>query len=81
METTTDIHIVGLAEMPGPMDAFIQFAGYDDTTGDLVRVCVDHGPAAAICDALMDDGIATVYAEGWQVSLLPADWPVLLPVT
>jgi len=79
MTTTTTIRIVGLADMPGPMDSIIQFAGYDDETGDLVRVCVDSGPAAAIRDALVDEGVAEVYAEGWQVYAMPQDWPILYP--
>ena len=75
----SEIRIVGLAEMPGPFDSIVQFAGYDESER-LVRVMVDQRAAESIRDALVDEGITNVYAEGWQMSWLPEDWPVLLPV-
>lgn len=76
---TTTVRLIGLVDQPGPHDTIILFAGYDDETGDLVRVAVDSSPASEIAQAICAEGEALVQPEGWQVASLPQDWPVLLP--
>lgn len=74
LEPLTSVRIEGLWERPSIMDTIVQFVGYDNATGQLVRVAADHRPARDLIEILCDDGEVEVRCEAWQVHTLPANW-------